>query len=60
MEKTPKILVLHIKRFEINDYGIPVRKITNKVNYPIINLDIEKYINKDSPFMKNLNITFLV
>ena len=50
--KTPKILVLHIKRFEINDYGIPVRKITNKINYPIINLDIEKYINEDSPFTK--------
>lgn len=48
--KTPKILVLHIKRFEINDYGIPIRKITNKVDYPVINLDIKKYIDPDSPF----------
>jgi ubiquitin C-terminal hydrolase len=49
--KPPKILVFHIKRFEMNNYGIPVRKITNKVDYPIINLDIKDYIYPESPFL---------
>lgn len=47
--KTPKILVIHIKRFLVNDYGIPIQKISNKINYPINNLDISKYINPNSP-----------
>jgi ubiquitin C-terminal hydrolase len=41
--KTPKILVLHIKRFFVNSFGIPTQKITNNVEYPITNLDLEKY-----------------
>jgi ubiquitin C-terminal hydrolase len=48
--KTPKILVLHIKRFLVNSYGITSQKITNDVEYPITNLDLEKYFDPTSPF----------
>ncbi len=48
--KTPKILVLHIKRFLVNSFGVPSQKITNNVEYPITNLDLEKYFDTASPF----------
>ncbi len=48
--KTPKVLVLHIKRFLVNSFGIPTQKITNNVEYPITNLDLEKYFDPSSPF----------
>ncbi len=47
--KTPKVLVIHIKRFLVNSFGIPTQKITNNVNYPITNLDLEKYFDPASP-----------
>jgi len=47
--KTPKILVIHIKRFLINAYGVPTQKITNNVNYPIKDLDLSKYFDPASP-----------
>jgi ubiquitin carboxyl-terminal hydrolase 8 len=43
--KTPKILIIHFKRFD--DF---LQKITNDISYPIKNLDISKYINPDSPY----------
>jgi ubiquitin C-terminal hydrolase len=43
--KTPKILVIHIKRF-----GIAAQKITTNINYPIKNLDLSNYIDSKSPF----------
>ena len=48
--KTPKVLIIHLKRFLVNDYGIPTTKLMNKVNFPITNFDISEYISKDSPF----------
>jgi len=48
--KTPKVLVLHIKRFLVNSYGITSQKITNSVEYPITNLDLEKYFDPTSPY----------
>ena len=48
--KSPKILVLHIKRFLVNSFGIPTQKITNNVTYPIKNLDLEKYFDPASPY----------
>ena len=48
--RTPKVLVIHIKRFLKNNYGVISRKITNKVNYPIKDLDISSYISDVSPF----------
>jgi len=43
--KTPKILVIHIKRFGVGD-----QKITTNVNYPIKDLDLTNYIDPKSPF----------
>jgi len=51
--RPPEILVIHIKRFKMNNYGNIYKKIKNKVKYPVINLDISKYINEWSPFKKN-------
>lgn len=48
--KTPKILVIHIKRFMVNSFGIPTQKITNNVSYPFTNLDLSKYFDPVSPF----------
>jgi ubiquitin C-terminal hydrolase len=47
--KTPKILVLHIKRFLVNAFGIPTQKITNNVTYPIKDLDLSEYFDPASP-----------
>ena len=44
--KTPKILIIHLKRFMKNMYGVTSNKITNKVNFPINNLDIKPYVSK--------------
>ena len=41
--QTPKILVIHIKRFLTNTL-----KITNNIDYPINNLNLYKYFDKDS------------
>jgi ubiquitin C-terminal hydrolase len=48
--KTPKILVIHIKRFLINTFGIQTQKITNNVLYPIKDLDLGKYFDDASPY----------
>ena len=49
----PKVLVIHIKRFIRNNYGFINKKNTTKVNYPVKNLDIRKYISNDSPYINN-------
>ena len=46
----PKVLILHFKRFLVNDYGIPIQKLSNNISYPIKNLDLTKYINPISPY----------
>merc|ERR1711991_45554 len=45
---TPKILVIQLKRFKKDMFGNVSRKITNKVNFPIEDLDISKYISQSS------------
>jgi ubiquitin C-terminal hydrolase len=47
--QTPKILVIHIKRFMTNSFGIPTQKLNNNIEYPIQNLDLLKYFNPHSP-----------
>ena len=37
ISKTPKILVIQIKRFLMNDYGIMSQKLINKITFPITN-----------------------
>ena len=44
----PKILIIQFKRFQKNLYGSVVKKIDNKINFPIENLDISKYISDSS------------
>lgn len=48
--KTPKILIIHLKRFLVNQYGIPTQKLFNMIDYPIENLDMSEYINQASPY----------
>jgi ubiquitin carboxyl-terminal hydrolase 8 len=48
--RSPKILILNIKRFLVNNFGIPTRKLTNNIIYPITNLDLEKYFDPASPY----------
>jgi len=51
--KTPKILVLHIKRFLFNSAGIPTQKITNPIIYPIVDFNLAKYFNPASPYINS-------
>ena len=53
--RTPKILIIHIKRFLMNDYGIPTTKLMNNITYPIHNLDLSDYISDESPFKDKSN-----
>jgi len=55
--KTPKILIIHIKRFKMNNYGILSQKINNMVTYPINNFDINNIIDTMSPEY-NTNIKY--
>lgn len=48
--KTPKLLVLHIKRFLTNSIGIQTQKLNNNIDYPIYNLDLSNYFNPSSPY----------
>lgn len=50
---TPKILIIQIKRFLMNDYGIMSRKLNNLIDYPVRNLDLSSYIDDDSPHKNN-------
>lgn len=48
--KTPKLLVIHIKRFLVNSFGMPTQKITNNVLYPFKDLDLSNYFDPSSPY----------
>jgi ubiquitin C-terminal hydrolase len=48
--KTPKILIIHIKRFSVDNYGNKRKKLINNIKYPIYDLDISNYINDVSPY----------
>jgi len=43
--RTPKVLIIHIKRFLVDN-----SKLTNNIIYPIYDLDISKYISDESPY----------
>ncbi len=43
--KLPKILIIQLKRFRVNNYGIINQKINTMIEYPINNLDLSKYTN---------------
>jgi ubiquitin carboxyl-terminal hydrolase 4/11/15 len=44
----PKILIIQLKRFRVNNYGVIIEKISNMIDYPITNLDISKYMNNNN------------
>ena len=52
--KLPKILIIQIKRFKFNDYGIPSVKLDNFIEYPIYDLDLSNYVNSDEKAKYNL------
>ena len=56
--KTPKILIIHIKRFMVNMYGQIGQKINNMVSYPIENLNISKYVDTLSPDIEMEKTTY--
>lgn len=49
--KLPKYLIFNLKRFVYNDYGQISTKDSTLVDYPL-DLDMSKYINKDSKYSK--------
>jgi ubiquitin C-terminal hydrolase len=48
--RTPKILIINLKRFKYNDYGMVTSKNNKFIRYPIEDLDISNYINPNSPY----------
>lgn len=44
----PKILIIQLKRFRTNNYGVISEKINNMIKYPIKNLDMTKYMDPNS------------
>jgi ubiquitin carboxyl-terminal hydrolase 8 len=50
--KTPQILIIHLKRFIVNQYGMPSQKISKMILYPLI-LDFSKYVDIMSPDINN-------
>ena len=51
--KTPKILIIHFKRFKMNNYGQQVAKITNEILYPSKKLNLSEYHHENSPYKDN-------
>lgn len=42
--KLPTVLIIQLKRFKVNNFGIITEKISKQVDYPI-NLNLDKYTN---------------
>jgi ubiquitin carboxyl-terminal hydrolase 8 len=54
----PKILIIQLKRFRVNNYGVITEKISNMIDYPITNLDISKYMNNNAMHINIHNNTY--
>lgn len=48
--KTPKVLIIHIKRFIVNNFGVMTKKLVNNIQYPVYDFNINNYIHPKSPF----------
>ncbi len=48
--RTPKILIIQLKRFMMNNYGVISQKLSTFVDYPILDFDISDYIDDNSPY----------
>ncbi len=54
---TPKILIIQLKRFKVNNYSVITSKNNTLIKYPIYNFNISKYIDPLSPNKKaNYNL----
>lgn len=51
--KSPQILVIQLKRFITNSFGVQTAKISNPVIYPVYNFDISEYFHLESPYKEN-------
>ena len=51
--KLPQILIVHLKRFKY--HGVWRDKLSTFVDYPLENLDMDKYLYKNSPFTNAAN-----
>ena len=51
--KAPQILVIQLKRFVTNAFGIPTAKILNPVYYPVQDFDLSYYFHPDSPYKED-------
>ena len=51
--KAPQILVIQLKRFVTNAFGIQTAKIINPVSYPVYNFNISEFFHPDSPYKEN-------
>lgn len=45
-----KILIIQLKRFMMNNYGVISQKLNTMVDYPIEKLDITDHIDESSPY----------
>ena len=52
--KAPQILVIQLKRFVTNAFGIHTGKIINPIIYPVYKFDILNYFHPDSPYKENV------
>jgi len=55
----PKLLVIQLKRFKKNLYGNVVKKIDNRIKFPIENFNISKYISKSSCYQDKCNYSLI-
>ena len=54
LHSTPKILIIHLKRFMKNIYGVTSRKIKNLVDFPIKNFNMQPYLFEKKSCKYNL------
>jgi ubiquitin C-terminal hydrolase len=48
--RLPKILIINLKRFNYNNYGMISSKNTKYIKYPIYDLDLSEFINENSQY----------
>jgi ubiquitin C-terminal hydrolase len=57
--KAPQILVIQLKRFITNVFGVPSGKIINPILYPVHNFNMTKYFHPDSPYIENVTYNLI-
>ena len=57
--KAPQILVIQLKRFVTNAFGIQTAKIINPVIYPVDDFNISEYFHPESPHKENATYSLI-